>query len=175
MGLDHWLNRKINLRTQYSHINTKVNKIETTAYDAKIFLPTENVDSICYEIICWRKANAIHRWFVENIQDGKDDCEYYSVSIDELKSFLKTLKRVEEIKLEIIKEHGSIKKDISLRHKDELSRILPPQEGFFFGNAEYGEWYFEDVSSTIVELEKEFKFIDENNKLEIEYEYSSSW
>lgn len=32
----------------------------------------------------WRKAKAIHNWFVENVQDGKDDCSYYEVSKSKL-------------------------------------------------------------------------------------------
>ena len=26
------------------------------------------------QIASWRKANAIHKWFVDNVQDGVDDC-----------------------------------------------------------------------------------------------------
>ena len=26
----------------------------------------------------WRKANQIHNWFVENVQDGEDDCCYHN-------------------------------------------------------------------------------------------------
>ena len=29
--------------------------------------------------IYWRKANAIHGWFVKNAQQGIDDCRTYSV------------------------------------------------------------------------------------------------
>ena len=32
----------------------------------------------------WRKANAIHSWFVNNVQNGKDDCEEYEVSEGQL-------------------------------------------------------------------------------------------
>ena len=31
----------------------------------------------------WRKANAIHSWFVENCQDGVDECQYSNeISVD---------------------------------------------------------------------------------------------
>jgi len=39
----------------------------------------------------WRKANHIHSWFVENCQNGEDDCGNYYVSrenLEELKSKL---------------------------------------------------------------------------------------
>ncbi len=32
----------------------------------------------------WRKANHIHKWFVDNVQDGEDDCREYYVSIKQL-------------------------------------------------------------------------------------------
>ncbi len=32
----------------------------------------------------WRKANAIHKWFVDNVQDGKDECQTTYVSKENL-------------------------------------------------------------------------------------------
>jgi hypothetical protein len=32
----------------------------------------------------WRKANHIHKWFVDNVQEGNDDCHEYYVSIEQL-------------------------------------------------------------------------------------------
>lgn len=34
--------------------------------------------------IYWRKANQIHRWFVENVQHNIDNCAMYYVSKNEL-------------------------------------------------------------------------------------------
>ena len=31
--------------------------------------------SISYPVGYWRKANAIHNWFVQNVQDGRDECQ----------------------------------------------------------------------------------------------------
>ena len=39
----------------------------------------------------WRKANHIHQWFVENIQDGNDDCREYYVPRERLKELLEIL------------------------------------------------------------------------------------
>lgn len=36
--------------------------------------------NIIEQVGYWRKANAIHKWFVDNIQDGEDDCGYYEVA-----------------------------------------------------------------------------------------------
>lgn len=34
----------------------------------------EDADLLNDEAIYWRKFNAVHRWFVNNVQGGKDDC-----------------------------------------------------------------------------------------------------
>jgi hypothetical protein len=36
------------------------------------------------EVMYWRKANQIHKWFVDNVQDGVDDCKEYWVSEEKL-------------------------------------------------------------------------------------------
>ncbi len=102
------------------------------------------------EVGYWRKANAIHRWFVENVQGGVDNCATYSVSIDELK----TLKSICE----------------EVLNKPELAdKKLPTKDGFFFGQTEYDEFYFNDIQETIDIV---------NKCLDLDYdyfEYSSSW
>ena len=40
------------------------------------------------EVAYWRKANAIHGWFVDNIQDGVDDQNEYYVSKEKLEELL---------------------------------------------------------------------------------------
>ena len=36
----------------------------------------------------WRKANAVHNWFVDNVQDGNDGCKHYWVSKEDLQKLL---------------------------------------------------------------------------------------
>ena len=36
--------------------------------------------SISYPVGYWRKANAIHNWFVQNVQDNRDECQKSYVS-----------------------------------------------------------------------------------------------
>ena len=36
----------------------------------------------------WRKANAIHQWFVHNAQNDNDDCKKYPVKRKKLESLL---------------------------------------------------------------------------------------
>jgi hypothetical protein len=56
----------------------------------------DRVEYIEEEVITWRKSNQIHRWFVENVQDGNDNCQSYYVSRDHLKQLLRICKEVVE-------------------------------------------------------------------------------
>ena len=44
--------------------------------------------------VYWRKADMIHHWFVENVQDGYDDCKTYEVSDTQLLELIDTCKDV---------------------------------------------------------------------------------
>ena len=70
----------------------------------------------------WRKANAVHRWFVENVQGGEDDCGTYDVPVTKLRELRDILERVVDCR-----ELGP--------------ELLPTQSGFFFGSTEYDDWY----------------------------------
>lgn len=48
-------------------------------------------DSIMTEIAYWRKANHIHKWFVDNVQYGVDDCGTYEVTEADLKKTIGSL------------------------------------------------------------------------------------
>jgi len=113
--------------------------------------------SIWKEIGYWRKANHIHKWFVDCVQDGEDDCEKYEVT----KSNLLDLKAVcEEV--------------LSLKGKDEgkIEEILPTESGFFFGSTSYDEYYFSDVEETIRIINNVLETTDFEKELVV---YQSSW
>jgi len=107
---------------------------------------------VSIEVIYWRKANAIHSWFVNYVQ-GEDDCGRYDVTCEELKELLGTVKRV-------------------LADKSLAERLLPTQEGFFFGGTEYDEYYFSDLENTQKSLEEVISAPDFGSA---EYYYHSSW
>ena len=102
----------------------------------------------------WRKSNAIHGWFVDNVQEGVDDCKQYYVSQEKLEELLGLVKQV-------------------LTNPDKASQILPVREGFFFGNYDpeegYDTWYFEDMKETKKILEAALKEKD------ADFYYQSSW
>lgn len=110
------------------------------------------------EIGYWRKANAIHKWFVDHVQGGNDDCGSYEVSKEQLDQLLKDCKKVRAA------YHGRLNKVIA--------SLLPTQNGFFFGSTEYDKGYLEDIEHTIEVLESALTMFDlESNK----FYYQSSW
>lgn len=97
---------------------------------------------IMQQVADWRKANAIHQWFVENIQDGEDDCRFHrEVTESDLESLLNTCKMVFD-------------------NINKAQELLPTQSGFFFGSTDYDEWYIDDLKHTITIIEKILKETD---------------
>ncbi len=137
--------------------------------------------SLLDEVMYWRKANAIHKWFVDNIQNGDDNCGYYEITKKDIEVLLDTVtdvynslkdkKRVTQV---FKNEDGKTYED-DCYLVDELSvakELLPTQDGFFFGGTHYNEYYFEMIVETMnkcKEIVNNFDF--ENNYLF----YNSSW
>lgn len=154
MGLDMGL-----YKTSKIHLKFRCGKIVS---DSELW---EN----CEEVGYWRKANAIHRWFIDKVQSGLDDCGYYIVSEDDLKELLATCKEVmnslelitdEETKIKVIKDTSTAKE------------LLPTLAGFFFGSTDYDENYYDDINDTIKIVEKVLKETRFGNEVIL---YSSSW
>lgn len=108
----------------------------------------------------WRKSNQIHNWFVSNVQNGSDDCEKYPVTIEQLKE-------LKNICLNILKIEDP-KKRIK-----EASNKLETKSGFFFGSTSYDEDYFEDISRTVVMIDKIEKGVGKDQDITLYYQ--SSW
>jgi len=146
---------------------------------------TGNLDyvKIEFEVGYWRKANQIHKWFVDNCQDGVDDCKEYYVDRDKLKELkqlcedvIKQSKLIDGAVLNGYtfdgqgnKVHHTEKGKI-VKNTDTAQTLLPTTSGFFFGGTEYDEYYIEELKETI-------KIIDKCLKLPEEWEfcYCSSW
>ena len=128
MGLDMYLNAKRFLWHNESELADKLSENFPELGDAK-------VKEVIAQAMYWRKSNAIHKWFVDNVQNGKDDCGNYEVSREQLMELLAVIETV-------------------LNDRSQASELLPPQAGFFFGNTDMDQWYWEDLESTKERLEK---------------------
>ena len=143
MGLDMYLNAKRFLWHTEDVVGEKV-------AEALPELEGKRVKEIIAEAMYWRKSNQIHKWFVDNVQNGTDDCGSYYVSREQLAE-------LRELILEVLETRKTSK--------------LPPSQGFFFGSDQVDEYYWADLTSTAAGLEK----ILEEFPKEWDFEYHSSW
>jgi hypothetical protein len=101
----------------------------------------------------WRKANAIHNWFVKEVQGGEDECRPHYVSREQL-----------------VQLRDNCKLEQLVTSNTRGAGLLEPASGFFFGNAERDEWYYENIDRTIEIVEKCLAISDD-----WEFSYRSSW
>lgn len=109
----------------------------------------------------WRKANAVHAWFVKNVQDGVDDCGQYPVRRQKLEELSELCQRVLQA---LVVEEGMVQRSQQyvggvwvpkmaegqvIVNPDVAHELLPTQEGFFFGGTDYDEYYIQDLVHTV--------------------------
>ena len=119
--------------------------------------------SIFEDIGYWRKANQVHNFFVQECQDGIDECQLSMISKEALEDLLDRCKRA--MKLKKIYLNDGILKD-----GQGLETFLPTSSGFFFGGTEYDEYYYQDIDNTIEILEEALS--DESAD---DFAYRASW
>ena len=151
MGLDMYLTKKVYVQNWSHQPKEERHTISVKKGGKKrIDINTKKVSYVIEEVGYWRKANAIHQWFVDNCQKGVDDCGDYSVSTE-------NLEKLRGICAEI------------LANKGKAEELLPTQEGFFFGGTQYDQYYYDDLEMTVKMLDEALK--NDNG----EFYYHSSW
>ena len=156
MGLDMYLYAK-------KYISGWSHQDDTSEFDRlKALYPQVEISEqspsmeISFNVGYWRKANAIHNWFVENVQGGDDNCKPYYVSVDDLTALK------EACQLELLVPAGG-----------NGGGVLEPTAGFFFGNAERDDWYYQSLSNTIAIVDKCLHTAKYGQYWS--FEYQSSW
>lgn len=166
MGLDMYLYAKKYVEKmdwEATHKHSDENPTERSKYFFKpefnnvleaaglVGVPADDIYGATVEVVAgyWRKANAIHGWFVNNVQNGEDDCGTYYVSRDKLIELKELCRQVLET---------------------GATDLLPPVSGFFFGSTDTDDWYLDSLRNTI-------DIVDHALSLskEISFEYHSSW
>lgn len=179
MGLDMYL------YAEYYPLRGEKKQILKKAINSRKSIPKiGELKSTRSLVMQWRKANSIHKWFVDNVQDGADDCSTSYVSHDRLKELLSlcekviaTAKIVDGDVVSCINfTREGIQKEFRpgkiISNAEEIADILPTQNGFFFGCTDYDEGYIEDIKYTADEL----KSIIEHPKFdEFDFYYMASW
>ena len=161
MGLDMYLEARKYVG-QYNYSNGE--STPNPEYTALVALApkglTDNVDlfggaSVALTVGYWRKANAIHGWFVNELAGGVDECQEIYVPREKLAE-------LRELCASVIKQPAM------------AGDILPPQDGFFFGSNEIDEWYLKDMQLTIDIIDNVLSAIPEDD-YGWSFTYRASW
>jgi len=121
------------------------------------FLESDSTSGAYVEVpvAYWRKANAIHKWFIDNQGDGIDKCQPIPVHVSDLKELLELCEQV-------------------LADNDLAEKLLPTEGGFFFGDTAYDEWYWGHIEYTKERLEAIIRLMEQNPEVDWCH-YQASW
>lgn len=150
MGLDMYLTGE---RYLWSHSTEDREKAARIKEQFPELADPNIIKTISAEVGYWRKANAIHKWFVDHCQEGRDECQKTWVGKEQLEELLATVEKV-------------------LENNELAAELLPVQSGFFFGGKNYNEWYFEDLRLTRQICEDALALMNQPNW---DIYYQSSW
>jgi hypothetical protein len=133
MGLDMYLYASKFLCSKYNgEDETKTFNTITTLMNAEDFVNEDDLRfaKVEVQVAYWRKANAVHKFFVD-LAGGEDNQQ------------------------EIYVERGNT--ILESKDVEKAKELLPAQGGFFFGSTEYDEWYFKGLENTQEVLTKIIK------------------
>ena len=111
-----------------------------------------------YPVIAyWRKANAIHAWFVRTQAAGVDECQEIPVTLEALRELREACTKI-------------IAAGATQEAAEEFG--LPTEGGFFFGPTSYNEWYKSSLEHTVQQLD-EILAVDWPDT--VNFSYQASW
>ena len=162
MGLDQYLTAKKYV-SKWNYSNDYKDKTITQEFQDLIPMDAPDITkysqfagiTVEYPVGYWRKANAIHNYFVQTVGGGVDECQEMWVSRELLRDLRERCQDV-------------VTSDNMEEKAQEIG--LETVSGFFFGDNEYSEWYKDDLLLTI-------EIIDHVLTLPEEYSlhYQASW
>ena len=189
MGLDMQLYRK-RYTKNWSYLGSR---FEVRLKKDGGNVPLKNPVAVTEELMVWRKANAIHNFFVNECYFS-DETDSSPVMMRALPDDLRELKRRADKILETVKlVEGKIKNGFTLTEKGEkldmwidgehiadeahlklCRELLPTVDGYFFGSQEYDQFYVEDLQDT-QDMLSELMADTEWDTADYDYEYHADW
>ena len=89
MGLDMYLHKKV---YQYRRPDgTFTSEMSACTFDN---FGRSNGTYLVTQAAYWRKANQIHKWFVDNVCDGNDDCKPYYCGRDKIEELVDICRKI---------------------------------------------------------------------------------
>jgi hypothetical protein len=147
MGLDMYLYaEKFVSNMEYRNEQDQFNRI-VSALEAEQFTMGHVIAEV--EVAYWRKANAIHAYFVG---ENEDDCSPIRVDREQLQTLQDACQQV-------------------IDNPALAGELLPTQGGFFFGSTEYDDWYMDSIKETHDKLSQLLAVIPDGWS----FKYQASW
>jgi len=159
MGLDMYLNAE-RFFGGYSDPQGRDQMIAVLGDERPPMCVSDASAALSFEVAYWRKANAVHRWFVENVQNGEDDCRKVDVSLDQLRDLV-----------------GLCETLLGKRDAELAEEYLPTESGFFYGSTDYDDWYWDCLQLTVDQVKPLLMWFDEDPRRAAQWDvsYRSSW
>jgi hypothetical protein len=192
MGLDMYLSKRHYVQNWDHNGPEKQHEITVKLGGKKHpYINTSKITYIIEQVAYWRKANAIHDWFVQNCQEGRDECQESYVTMLQLQELYDAcvlvrdnskLKdgnvnngaTIEKVGDEIVEKPIIVKGKV-IEDSSVAEDLLPTADGFFFGGTDYDEYYMQDILNTIEMLKPEIEAKYADGFYEPEYYYRASW
>jgi hypothetical protein len=151
MGLDMYLEGEMYLGSWTE--KSEVREAVADAVSAAEYMEKDGAIKVSIPLGYWRKQNAIHAWFVKNVQGGVDECQRHYVEAHQLNDLRAAC-------LEVLADYS------------KAGTLLPTESGFFFGGTEYDDWYKRGLNDTVNVIDRALKA---QKDLGLDLYYQSSW
>jgi hypothetical protein len=154
MGLDMYFSAKKYMSKYFDAADVeRIEKINDVFGVTGIEDGDYGAQEVTFRVAYWRKANAIHKWFVDNCQGGRDECQETWISREQMQQLIDICKEI-------------------LKDRKKADELLPTASGFFFGSTTYDEWYERDLEYTVERFEK---ILADPAFQKADFYYQSSW
>lgn len=195
MGLDMYLHEKVYLSNWDHNKGTPEYAKANQVIQLSGLTPASDAHGVSVQTtaLYWRKANQIHKWFVDHCQDGNDDCGSHYVDSEQLIELRDICQKVidasELVPGKIVNGQSMVNGEMVDNIEDGkviadpsvAKELLPNAEGFFFGSQEYGEWYLADLIHTVEGIDRvltsrpTWTARDGETHPNSDFEYHASW
>lgn len=187
MGLDMYLNRKIYIGANYKHRNI-TGTIDLYEEGKPIPIRLNQVSEITLQVGYWRKANAIHKWFVNNVQNGVDKGQESFVTkkqLIKLRDLCQQVLAASQVGEGIVVNGYSasnggpflpnLEQGQVILNREVADKLLPTSGGFFFGSTDYDQWYLENLKETVRIIDAALQQAEEDDYGYPHFTYQASW